>query len=153
MNGYTELLRYFKKLGTDDIFVNTITQGDFALVDIAKKNIFPLMHVQVGNASFPSGSVVRFEVQLGIFDIRDINKEIITDKFWKQDNEVDNLNETLYSINRIWQLMSNDFEENDITASENPTLEQAVFERENLLDGWIMTFQVDVPNIQMNLCQ
>lgn len=153
MNGYTELLRYFKKLGTEDIFINTITQGDFELVDIAKKNIFPLMHIAVGNATFPSQSVVRFDVQLGIYNIRDISKEIITDKFWQQDNEVDNLNETLYSINRIWQLMLNDFEENDITASENPTCEQSTYEKENLLDGWILTFQVEVPNIQISLCQ
>lgn len=153
MNGYTELLRYFKKLGTDDIFINTITQGDFELVDIAKKNIFPLMHLAIGNATFPSQSLVRFDVQLGVYDIRDISKEIITDKFWMQDNEVDNLNETLYSINRIWQLMLNDFEEKNITASEAPTLEQSTYERENILDGWIMTFQVDVPNIEISLCQ
>lgn len=153
MNGYTELLKYIYKLGQEDIFINTCTQGDVELVDISKKNIFPLLHVQVGNCSFPSGSVVRFDVQLGVFDIRDINKEPITDKFWKQDNEVDNLNETLYSINRIWQLMLNDFEENDITASESPSLQQATLDKENLIDGWIMTFQVDVPNIEMNLCQ
>lgn len=153
MNGYTELLRYFKQLGEEDVFVNTITHGDFSDVDIDKKNIFPLLHISIGNASFPSHSVVRFDVQIGCFDIRDINKEINTDKYYKNDNEVDNLNETLSVLNRIWLKMSKDFEENNITASDAPTLEIQTLTKKNMLDGWIMTFQADVPNITINLCQ
>lgn len=153
MNGYTELLKYLLLLFNQDVFINTVTKGDFEKIDLNKKNIFPLGHVSVGNASFPSDGVIRFDVQIGAFDIRDINKEIDTDKYWGQDNEVDNLNETLSVLNRIWLLMLKDFEENNITASENPTLEQFVYSNKNLLDGWIMTFQVDVPNTTISLCQ
>ena len=152
MNGYTELLRYIKYLGDNDVFINTITQGDFEDVDINKKNIFPLLHVAIGNASFPSEGVIRFDVQIGALDIRDINKEIDTDKFWGNDNEVDNLNETLAVLNRLWLLMYKDFEENNITASEVPTLEIQTDTRKNKLDGWIMSFQVDLPNIDISLC-
>lgn len=152
MNGYSELLRYIKSLAERDIFINTITQGDFADIDLEKKNIFPLLHVSVGNATFPSDSVIRFDCQIGAFDIRDINKEINTDKFFDNDNEVDNLNETLSVINRIWLLMLKDFEDNNITASENPTLQQFTESRKNILDGWIMTFQVEVPNTTISLC-
>lgn len=151
MNGYSELLRYFKKIGQP--LVNTITQGDFADVDLNKKNIFSLLHVSIGNASFPSDGVIRFNVQLGCFDIRDLNKAIDTDKYYGNDNEIDNLNSTLEVLNRIWLLMLKDFEEKDITASENPTLEQMTETRKNLLDGWVMTFDVDVPNVTINLCQ
>jgi hypothetical protein len=85
-------------------------------------------------------------------DIRDINKEITTDKFYENDNEIDNLNETLAVVNRLWLLMLKDFEENDITASENPTLEQMNESKKNLLDGWVMTFTIDVPNVLVSLC-
>lgn len=153
MNQYSELLRYLRQLGEEDVFINTITQGDFADVDIDKKNIFPLLHLSIGNASFPSHSVIRFDVQIGAFDIRDINKEVNEDKFNRNDNEQDNLNETLSSLNRIWLKMSKDFEENNITASDAPTLEIHTFSRKNLLDGWIMTFQVDLPNTTLSLCQ
>lgn len=152
MNGYTELLRYIKQLGEQDVFINTITKGDFTVLDLDRKTIFPLLHVSVGNASFPSDGVIRFDVQIGAFDIRDTNKEIVTDKFWGNDNEGDNLNETLAVLNRIWLLMLKDFEENNITASEAPTLEQFTETRKNLLDGWIMTFQVDMPNTIISLC-
>jgi len=152
MNTYSELLRYLKLLGEQDVFVKTITQGDFEKVDLQKKTIFPLLHVSIGNASFPSHSVIRYDIQVGCFDIRDINKEINTDNFNLNDNEQDNLNETLSTLNRIWLKMSKDFEENNITASDLPALEVQTFTRKNLLDGWIMTFQVDVPNITLSLC-
>lgn len=152
MNTYSQVLRYLEQLGQEDVFINTITQGDFDEVDIDKKNIFPLLHVAIGNGSFPSASVIRYDVQIGAFDIRDINKEINTDKFNKNDNEQDNLNETLAVLNRIWIKMLKDFEENNITSSENPSLEIQKFTRKNLLDGWIMTFQIDVPNIDISLC-
>lgn len=151
MNGYSELLRYFYKIGKP--LVNKMTQGDFAEIDLDKKNIMPLLHVSIGDASFPSDSVVSFTVQLGCFDIRDINKAVNTDKYYGNDNEIDNLNSTLAILNRIWQLMLKDFEENNITSSENPSLQQFTESRKNLLDGWIMTFQVEVPNTDINLCQ
>lgn len=151
MNGYSQLLRYFKQIGQP--LVSTITQGDFDALDLDKKNIMPLLHVSIGDASFPGAGTVRFSVQLGCFDIRDINKEVNTDKYYENDNEIDNLNSTLAVLNRIWLLMLNDFEENNITASENPFLQQFTESRKNLLDGWIMTFDVDVPNVDINLCQ
>jgi hypothetical protein len=152
MNTYSQLVNYLKLLGDNDVFINTVTKGDFNDIDLDKKNIFPLLHISVGNASFPSTSVIRYDVQIGSFDIRDINKSINTDKFNGNDNEIDNLNETLAVLNRIWLLMIKDFEENNITASEQPTLEIQTLTRKNLLDGWIMTFQVDVPNTLISLC-
>lgn len=151
MNGYSELLRYLKTIGQP--LVNTITQGDFTEVDIDKKTIFPLLHVSIGNASFPSDSVTQFSVQVGCFDIRDINKDVNTDKYYSNDNEIDNLNSTIAVLNRMWLLMLKDFEENNIVANDNPTLEQFTESRQNLIDGWIMSFDVQVPNTTINLCQ
>lgn len=151
MNAYSELLRYIQTIAKP--LVNTVTQGDFTAVDLEKKNIFSLVHVAVGNASFPSDGVIRFDIQIGCFDIRDINKDINADKYFSNDNEVDNLNSTMAVLNRLWLLMLKDFEENDITASDNPTLEQYTNSHKNLIDGWIMSFQADVPNTVINLCQ
>ena len=153
MNHYSQLLYYLKNLGEADPFVNTITQGDFDKLDLNKSNIFPLLHINITGAGFTNGSTVTFSIQIGCFDIRDINKEIVTDKFWLQDNEVDNLNETLAVLNRLWGKMYKDFEDNNITANENPSLEPVTEAYTNLLDGWIMTFDVEMPNTTINLCQ
>jgi hypothetical protein len=152
MNQYTELLYYIKSLAEADSLVNTVTKGDFDLLDLDKMNIFPLVHIAIAGAGFTNGATVNFSVQVGCFDIRDINKEIRTNKFWEQDNEVDNHNTTLAILNRMWLKMYTDFEQNNITASESPSLDIYSFVRSNTLDGWILSFDVEVPNTTINLC-
>ena len=151
LNHYTELLYFVKGLAESDPLVNTITQGDFNELDLDKMNIFSLVHISVGDASFGS-STVSFEVQLGAYSVRDKNNEVVTDKFWKQDNEVDNLNETLAILNRIWNKMSKVFYEKEIKASESPKAQQVLEEGKNTLDGWILSFSVTMPNTTMSLC-
>lgn len=153
MNQYTELLYYIKSLAEADVLVNTVSKGDFEELDLDKANIFPLVHINITEASFTNGSTVNFGVQIGAFDIRNINKEVVNDKFWGNDNEVDNHNTTLAVLNKMWLKMYTDFEKNNITASENPTLSIETFTRGNLLDGWIMTFTVEVPNTTISLCE
>lgn len=153
MNAYTELLRYIKQLGEADVFVKTITRGNPTKVDINKADIFPLLHIDIVSSTFPSDGVIRFNVDLSCLDIRMINKEINKDKFHYNDNEDDNFNETLAVLNRIWLLMLKDFEENDITASLTSSLEKIEESEQNLLDGWRMNFDVDIPNTVISLCQ
>lgn len=152
LNQYTQLLYYIKSLGDADVFIDTVTQGDVDEIDLAKMNIYPLLHIELNGASFTNGSTVKFNVQIAALDVRDINKEVITDKFWKQDNEVDNLNETLAVLNRLWSIMYRDFDNNNITASENPTLEKILESGSNLLDGWVLSFDVEMPNDTISLC-
>jgi hypothetical protein len=153
MNQYTQLLYYIKRLAESDDFVNTVSKGDFTKLDLKKASIFPLLHINITGAGFPSDGTINFNVQIGAFDIRDKNKEIKTDNFWENDNEVDNHNETLSVINRIWLIMLKDFEKNNITASETPSLEIVTEDYSNLIDGWIITFDVTMPNIEINLCE
>ncbi len=149
MNHYSELLYYIKSLVEQDSYINTITKGE---IDLNKENIFPLFNISILSGSFTNGQTINFNVELSCLDIRDINKEIVNDKFWEQDNEVDNHNETLACLNRVWLKMYRDFEQRNITASENPSLEIGTLEGKNLLDGWVLTFDVEMPNTTISLC-
>lgn len=153
MNHYTEILNYIKEIGEQDVFVNTVTQGEFDKIDLNKFNVFPLLHASINGANFTNGSSVTFNIQLGCFNIRDKNKEINTDKYFNNDNEVDNLNETLAVLNRTWKIMYKDFNDKGFYASENPTLEPRILDYSNLLDGWILDFEVEMPNNIISLCQ
>jgi hypothetical protein len=153
MNHITQLYRYIKELVESDPLVNTVTKGEFDKIDLDKSNIFPLVHINVTGASFSNGQTVTFSVQVGCFSIRDENRQIHDDKFWDNDNEVDNLNDTMAVLNRMWTKMYTDFESNNITASENPSLDIVVHEYSNILDGWILNFDVEIPNIELSLCQ
>ena len=144
MNAYTQLLNYIKLLGDADTFVNTITKTGGADLDTYKGNLFPILDIFVTGGSFPSNSLIRYTVELTCINLRDINKEVVNDKFWSQDNEVDNMNETQAVLSRIWLNM--------VTASENPTLDPIISEGTNIHDGWRLTFEVDVPNTTISLC-
>jgi hypothetical protein len=149
MNQLTELYRYIKELAEADSQVNKVTKKQ----DLAKETIFPLVNVIIESGGFTNGSTVNFNVELSCFDIRNISKEIQTDDFWGNDNEVDNHNLAIAVLNRLWNKMYIDFEENNITASENPSFELGSFEAPKLLDGARLTFAVEVPNTIINLCQ
>lgn len=151
MNHYSELIYKIEELGRP--LVNTITSGNFEDIDISKANIYPLLHIFISGGSFTNGSTVLLNIQLGCFQQRDNNSELNDDKLFSNDNRVDNMNETLSTLNTIWTKLYTDFEQNNITASENPSLEPVENGYENGLDGWILTFDIEMPNQRLNLCQ
>jgi flagellar basal body P-ring protein FlgI len=153
MNHYTQLLYYIKQLAESDSLVNHVTQGNISEVDVDKMIVPTLVNVTVTGGSFTNGSTVNLDVEIACLAQRDINKEVRTDDFWLQDNEVDNMNETLAILNRLWLTMYKDFEKNNITASENPTLSPIIYGTAKILDGWVLTFTVEMPNTTINLCQ
>jgi len=148
MNQLSELYKYFKQLADADDLVNKAMKS----ADLNKETIFPLFNIDIQGGGFTNGSTINFNVELSCFNIRDINKEIITDDFWGQDNEVDNHNLALAVLNRIWLTMWTDFEKTNITASENPAFELGSFEGSKLLDGARLTFTVETPNVEIDLC-
>ena len=152
MNQYTILFYYIKGLLEQDDLVNTITQGRFDELDIEKANIFPLVHMDIISANFVSEAVTSFNVQIAFLKKRDKVNEIKTDKFWKQDNEVDNFNETLAIANRLWLQLFRDLNKENITASLNAPLDKIDFEKTNTLDGWLLDFEVQMPNTTISLC-
>jgi len=151
MIAYSTLLRYIKSLADAEEFIKTATMG--TNIDLNKGNIFPLFNVDIGDATFTSNATVEFEVSLSCLDVRDINNEDNQDKFYSNDNEIDNYNGTLSALNVLWVKMHRDFERNNITASDSPSLEQITFSDKNLLDGWEMTMSVEMPIAEVNLCE
>jgi len=152
MNAYSQLLRYIKSLVEQDEYITTILNRVPDDFDWEKGNIFPILNVSALGGSISSTATVLFNVELTCVDIRMINKENINDKFWDNDNSVDNHNATLASLAMLWTKMSRDFAQNNITASDNPTINQIDFEGMNLMDGWSMTFDVEMPMYEVSLC-
>lgn len=153
MNQLSELYIYFKQLADSDSFIKSVRKLNPEQMANDKELIFPLLNVFIDAGGFTNGSTILFDVTLSAWDIRDKNNELITDQYWGQDNELDNHNTTLAILNRIWGKMYKDFENKNITASENPTFELGSMEGHKLLDGAVLTFQVELPNTIINLCQ
>tara|TARA_R110000796_G_scaffold8669_1_gene28233 strand:- start:404 stop:877 length:474 start_codon:yes stop_codon:yes gene_type:complete len=153
LNHYSELLNYVKGLAEQDEFVNTVTQGNMANVDFDKMNVFNLVHVDVLTAGFSNGQMITFDLEILSAQVRNSNKNDVGDKFNKQDNEIDNMNETLAVLNRMWFKMIQDFESRNIIVEGDASLNQVTEWNTNLLDGWLMTFTISLPNTAISLCQ
>lgn len=151
MNHYTELLRYVRGLADEDDFVNTTTQGIDEDMDLDKGNIYPLFNIELFDPTFPPNTVT-FELEITCLQQRDTNKEIRTDKFWLQDNKVDNFNETLAVINRVLGKMRKDFDDTNISIDETPGAGKLEEWGKNTLDGWTLTTTVTMPNTNIDLC-
>ncbi|WP_439133001.1 hypothetical protein [Polaribacter sp.] len=153
LNHYSELIRYIKSLLEQDDLVNTITFGSPEEMDLNKMNIYPLANIEINDASFTNGQNVVFDVVISTMNQRDTTNEVNGSKIWYQ-NEVDNYNEMLAILNRLWSKMLYGFNDNNITASENPqALKRKNVQDKNNLEGWQLSFQVTMPNTALNLCQ
>jgi len=72
MNQYYTCLNFIRDSIKGAPFVNTITQGT-DIIDNVKKNIFPLAHINILNASAPSQSNT-FTFEIAVLDIRNVSK-------------------------------------------------------------------------------
>lgn len=150
MNHYTQLIQEIENVSSN--LVNTISQGNFEEIDLSKSSIFPLLHIFVSGGRFNNGQTIELDVQLACFQQRKNFNTDNQDKIYGQDNRVDNMNETLAILNTVWNLLINDFDANFITASENPDLDPVENGYSNGLDGWILSFTLEMPNEKLSLC-
>jgi len=151
MNAYTQLLRHVKALSEQDDYITTVLSRLPEDFDWEKGNIFPILNISALAGTFTSTSTIQFDVTITCVDKRDINKDDVNDKFWSNDNEVDNHNATLSHISHLWTKLNRDYSRENITASDNPAITQIEFEGMNLMDGWSITFQVEMP-MNVSLC-
>jgi hypothetical protein len=155
MNSYYELLKHIKTIFEQDANVSTVSTEEAGLIDNYKKNLFPLVHVNVLEKQFTgiNGLAVdRYLVEIYVLDIRDINKNEVNDKFWNNDNRHDNLNTTQAILNKALNKMVKDRLDTGITLVSSTSATPNVYEYSNLLDGWNQTWTVEVPDTLTTVC-
>lgn len=142
MNSFYKVIGYLKDQLALDIDVNTIIHGE---APENKKDIFPMAHLMVTGGALGQGtSIFTFTVQ--VLDIRNVSKKMSTDKFLKNDNELDNLNTCFAVLNRLiteLKLQRNDL---DIELLNEPTLVPVIYEFKDTLDGWSTELQLSIAN-------
>ena len=152
---YNRLLETLKETFESDAMVSTVVTGDATEVDNYKKNLFPLVHLDIENSPFLSAantSTSQYNVVVTVVDIRDINKEEDRDKFWKNDNRHDNWNTTRHILRTAEVKMIKEIYGNNINLVTTTGAELLSFVRENTLDGWQQTWTIDVPDEYVRAC-
>jgi hypothetical protein len=141
---YYHILDKIKEHLTNDVLVNTVTNGSLDDVDIKKQSIFPLAHVIINNARLGQYAM-SFNISVIAMDIVDITAELT-------DNETDVLNTQLAILNRLaHSMLRGDLFDDKVQMIEDPNCEPFTERFENYMAGWTMTFDVSIPN-DMTIC-
>lgn len=151
MREFYTVIDFLKSLLQEDINVHTILHGLKSTMDINKKNIFPIAHIQVTNSNIQTG-YVGFTFEIVAVDLRNVSKQMITDKWLGNDNELDNLNTTHAILNRLLTKLRNTRNDFQIELNNEPTCQPIIFEETNLLDGWRTEIELIIPNNEINVC-
>ena len=145
MNSFYTVIEYLKDFLLQDIDVNTVTHGAVEDVDIDKKNIFPLAHILATGMSFPTG-MVAYNFTIHILDQRNISKKKSTDKWLKNDNELDNLATCGAVVNRLVSNLKRQYNDFDIDLLNEPNPIPVMYQFTNVLDGWQVDIQLGISN-------
>jgi hypothetical protein len=142
MNSFYKVIGYLKDQLALDIDVNTIIHGE---APENKKDIFPMAHLMVTNGALGQGvSIFTFTVQ--VLDIRNVSKKMSSDKFLKNDNELDNLNTCFAVLNRLIMDLKLQRNNLDIELLNEPSLLPVIYEFKDTLDGWSTELQLSITN-------
>lgn len=148
---YYHILEKLKQHFIDDVITNSVTQGSIADIDLSKQTIFPLAHIMINNATFDA-RIMTFNVSVIVMDIVDISKDEVTDVFIGNDNEQDVLNTQLAVASRLYEsLIRGTLFDANIQVISSASNEPFVERFENLLAGWTLTFDVQMPR-DMTIC-
>lgn len=134
--------------------INTVTTGDLLEVDLSKQSIFPLAHIIVNDVTF-SDHFMTFSINVIAMDIVDEDKDDKQDKDKPHlglDNSHDILNTMLSVVNGLQSsLRRGGMNENNYEINDSPTATQFEDRFENLLTGWSLILNVEIPNNDMGL--
>ncbi len=134
--------------------ISTVTFGDILEVDLSKQTIFPLAHVNVNDVTFDEFKMT-FAMNVIVMDIVDEDKDDkqgVAKPHLGLDNKQDILNTMLTVINGLQSsLRRGGMESNDFELNETATASLFEDRFENLLTGWSMVINIEVPNNDMAL--
>ncbi len=146
MDAFYRITETLKEYLLAEPFVNTVTYGSISDVDLNKKTIFPLSHLQVSSAEI-TGPTIIFDINILFMDIVDISKEDTVDNFLENDNTHDVLNTQLAVVGRLSALLKRgELFDDLIQIIGNPIAEPFEDRFTNKLAGWSVTFQIELPN-------
>jgi hypothetical protein len=150
MQAYYNVLDKIKTTLELDDFVNTVTQGNLFDIDLKKQTIFPLSHIMVESGTI-ADRTINFSISVVCMDIVDKSSELTTNDFRGNDNEQDVLNTQLAVAVRLSTLLKRGEDTNLYQIVGEPNLEPFTERFENYLAGWVVTFEIQLPNT-MTVC-
>lgn len=139
-------INYLKGLLESDSDVALVTHGVSNDIDLDKNGNYPLAHIQLLNFNpQQQQGVISFLFEIHILKIRDINKVPSTDKWLRNDNELQNYDDTIAIANRLFARLRN-LNDLDIELLSNTQPEVLSLQFMNMLDGCMFQIELGITN-------
>ena len=150
---YFKLLTELKSILELDSRIKTITSDDVDDIDGYKQNIYSLAHIIIEDSN-PTDNLSTYSVLVQCVDIVMENNNITTDKFKGNSNIQEVYNDMDNVINRMYGALSRRASGTNINViSKSPHTKILESQTDNRLAGWAASFQVEVPNLLMDVCE
>ena len=150
---YFKLLTELKSILELDSRIKTITSDDVDDIDGYKQNIYSLAHIIIEDSN-PTDNLSTYSVLVQCVDIVMENNNITTDKFKGNSNIQEVYNDMDNVINRMYGALSRRSSGTNINViSKSPHTKILESQTDNRLAGWAASFQVEVPNLLMDVCE
>ena len=147
-NQFYEVIDTTKEFLLRGPFTNTVTFGNIDEVDLAKKTIFPLVHINVDNVIF-NGNVAAFELKLLAMDIVDVNNNEGDeyDYFQGNTNVQDILNAQMSVLQRLYtEISRGELRQQPFVLEDDILTAQPFQDRfKNTLAGWTCRMNLIIP--------
>jgi hypothetical protein len=150
-NEFLTVINYLKGLLQNDDDVQVVTHGVSNDIDLDDNGNYPLAHIQFlsFNPAFQQG-MISFLFEVHILKIRNVNPVPSTDKWLRNDNELDNYNLTVAISNRLISRL-NDQNTADIDLVSQTTPQAISLQFMNMLDGCNFQIELAITN-QVDVC-
>ena len=149
MNTYYNTLTDIKAIFEADNRVKNVVTGDF---EEWRRSEHILTHIQFVDSPFlgnENTSTIRYNIEITVLDIRDVNKEDVKDRFWHNDNRHDSWNDTSSILNLARNRM---IKNDDVTLVTATSAQPITYAYGDGLDGWQQTWTIDVPDNFTSIC-
>jgi hypothetical protein len=144
MTQFYDLTNFIVKKFEEHPLIHTVVFGKINVRDIAKMNIFPLVHITPMNI-IPGNQVTVANFEIAVVTNRNSVDQYNINKI-SNDNAIDNLNECFAILNTTIFDIKNNYNDNDIEITSDNQAEPVLFEEKNLLDGWVVEVTFEIPN-------
>lgn len=148
INAYSHILTKTREYFTTNwsSVTNTITQGDMDDIDLSKRTIFPLVHILISTAEFNERSIV-FNMSIIAMDVVDITSDAQDKSYFGTDNEVDVLNSMLTILGSFYvSAKRGNLFDSYVQIEQVGNAEKFTERFENYVAGWVLTFDLTIPN-------
>ncbi len=147
MSAYQSTIDELYRLLDEDTYINTVRKGEW--IDVEKKNVYPYSHINIIDVGLAQG-VREFGCAVTIMDLRDTVKNTLKDKWGENDNENENLDETLAAFERFYLKLKSQSSVLQLKSFER--LEAFTERHMNVADGWIWRFNVEIIETDTDGC-